>query len=124
MSIVLSVTTLLCLFSAAYSSLRYPQSLPLPLPFREPGRSLPSPPAYSLYAIELPPSYDEAIKIAAPSIQVPLEGQKREESPSQSGAPAEQNPSETLSTVSDNSLEVGQPDSVVLEVSTQESPQL
>ncbi|XP_038602870.1 transmembrane protein 52 [Tachyglossus aculeatus] len=48
----------------SYSSLQYP--LAPPLPFAELDRGPVSPPAYSLYAQELPPSYDEAIKMAKP----------------------------------------------------------
>ncbi|XP_028920403.1 transmembrane protein 52 [Ornithorhynchus anatinus] len=50
----------------SYSSLQYPLAPPLPLPFAELDRGPVSPPAYSLYALELPPSYDEAIKMAKP----------------------------------------------------------
>ncbi|KAM7139111.1 transmembrane protein 52 [Macrochelys suwanniensis] len=60
----------------SYSSFQYPQSAPLPLPFGDMDRSTMSPPAYSLYAMELPPSYDEAIKMATPYIETVLVGQK------------------------------------------------
>ncbi|XP_060115016.1 transmembrane protein 52 isoform X2 [Heteronotia binoei] len=75
----------------SYSSVQYPQSIPLPLSFREIDRSLMSPPAYSLYAIELPPSYDEAIKMAKPYIETPVAGQKQDKNASQSAAAEEQN---------------------------------
>uniref|UniRef100_A0A674KEV8 Transmembrane protein 52 n=1 Tax=Terrapene triunguis TaxID=2587831 RepID=A0A674KEV8_9SAUR len=58
----------------SYSSFQYPQSTPLP--FGDMDRSTMSPPAYSLYAMELPPSYDEAIKMAKPYIETVLVGQK------------------------------------------------
>lgn len=38
--------------------------------FGEADRSALSPPAYSLYALELPPAYEEAIKMAKPSNEV------------------------------------------------------
>ncbi|XP_006119282.2 transmembrane protein 52 isoform X1 [Pelodiscus sinensis] len=60
----------------SYSSLQYPQSTPLPIPFGDMDRSTMSPPAYSLYALELPPSYDEAIKMAKPYIETALVSQK------------------------------------------------
>uniref|UniRef100_A0A8D0GW60 Transmembrane protein 52 n=1 Tax=Sphenodon punctatus TaxID=8508 RepID=A0A8D0GW60_SPHPU len=60
----------------SYSSLQYPQSTPLPLAFGELDGSTMSPPAYSLYAIELPPSYDEAIKMSKPYIETALVSQK------------------------------------------------
>nr|XP_056721502.1 transmembrane protein 52 [Euleptes europaea] len=75
----------------SYSSIQYPQSIPLPPSFREMDRSLVSPPAYSLYAIELPPSYDEAIKMAKPYLETPSAGLKLDKIASQSVAPEEQN---------------------------------
>ncbi|XP_036918062.1 transmembrane protein 52 isoform X1 [Sturnira hondurensis] len=53
-------------FPAAYSSVQYPLGMRLPLPFGELDLDSMSPPAYSLYALELPPSYDEAVKMAKP----------------------------------------------------------
>lgn len=38
--------------------------------FGDVDRSALSPPAYSLYALELPPAYEEAIKMAKPSNEV------------------------------------------------------
>lgn len=51
-------------FPAAYSSVQYPLGTRLPLPFGELDLDPMTPPAYSLYALELPPSYDEAVKTA------------------------------------------------------------
>ncbi|XP_074831685.1 transmembrane protein 52 [Carettochelys insculpta] len=65
----------------SYSSLQYPQSATLPFPFGDMDRSTMSPPAYSLYALELPPSYDEAIKMAKPYIETALVGQKLNDIP-------------------------------------------
>uniref|UniRef100_A0ACB8EDZ4 Uncharacterized protein n=1 Tax=Sphaerodactylus townsendi TaxID=933632 RepID=A0ACB8EDZ4_9SAUR len=89
--LIYPMNMLLCFLSAAYSSVQYPQSIPLPLSFREMDRSLMSPPAYSLYAIELPPSYDEAIQMAKPYIETPSAGQKLDKDAPQSAAPGEQN---------------------------------
>nr|XP_060615024.1 transmembrane protein 52 [Anolis sagrei ordinatus] len=60
----------------SYSSVQYPGSFPLPFPFREADRGMSSPPAYSLYAIEMPPSYDEAVRMAKPSVETLFVGQK------------------------------------------------
>nr|XP_031319695.1 transmembrane protein 52 [Camelus dromedarius] len=46
----------------SYSSVQYP--LGMQLPFGELDLDSMTPPAYSLYAPELPPSYDEAVKMA------------------------------------------------------------
>ncbi|XP_053137541.1 transmembrane protein 52 isoform X2 [Hemicordylus capensis] len=76
----------------SYSSVQYPQSFPLPLPFREMDRNMGTPPAYSLYAIELPPSYDEAIKMAKPGVDGPIVGPKLDkDAASQPMAPEDQN---------------------------------
>ncbi|XP_056399640.1 transmembrane protein 52 [Hyla sarda] len=50
----------------SYSSVQYPHMFA----FGDPDRSALSPPAYSLYALELPPAYEEAIKMAKPSNEV------------------------------------------------------
>lgn len=54
------------LYSAAYSSVQYPLGMQLPLHFGELDPDFLSPPAYSLSTPELPPSYDEAIKMTKP----------------------------------------------------------
>lgn len=48
---------------AAYSSVQCPLGMQLPLPFGELDLDSTTPPAYSLYAPEPPPSYEEAIKM-------------------------------------------------------------
>ncbi|XP_053777706.1 transmembrane protein 52 isoform X4 [Desmodus rotundus] len=50
----------------SYSSVQCPLGVRLPLPFGELDLGSMSPPAYSLHALELPPSYDEAVKMAKP----------------------------------------------------------
>ncbi|XP_072464665.1 transmembrane protein 52 [Notamacropus eugenii] len=60
----------------SYSSVQYPLGPPLPLAFREMEPGTMSPPAYSLYALELPPSYEEAIKMAKPGMEGALPSQK------------------------------------------------
>ncbi|CAH7448813.1 transmembrane protein 52 isoform X1 [Phodopus roborovskii] len=47
----------------SYSSVQYPLGMRLPLSFGEPDPESMVPPTYSLYASELPPSYDEAVKM-------------------------------------------------------------
>ncbi|TEA39301.1 hypothetical protein DBR06_SOUSAS2110052 [Sousa chinensis] len=49
---------------SSYSSVQYPLGMRLPLPLGELDLDSVTPPAYSLYAPELPPSYDEAVKMA------------------------------------------------------------
>ena len=44
--------------------MQYPLRMRLPLPFGELDLDSMTPPAYSLYAPELPPSYEEAVKMA------------------------------------------------------------
>ncbi|XP_008070449.1 transmembrane protein 52 [Carlito syrichta] len=50
----------------SYSSMQYPLGMRLPLPFGELDLDFTAPPAYSLHAPELLPSYDEAVKMAKP----------------------------------------------------------
>ncbi|XP_021099085.1 transmembrane protein 52 isoform X2 [Heterocephalus glaber] len=50
----------------SYSSVQYPLGIRLPLPFGELDPDFMALPAYSLSTLELPPSYDEAIKMAKP----------------------------------------------------------
>lgn len=59
-------------FPAAYSSVQLPLGMRLPLPFGEYELDSMTPPAYSLYAAELPPSYEEAVKMAKPRQEEPL----------------------------------------------------
>ncbi|XP_026966265.1 transmembrane protein 52 isoform X1 [Sagmatias obliquidens] len=49
---------------SSYSSVQYPLGMRLPLPLGELDLDSVTPPAYSLYAPELPPSYDETVKMA------------------------------------------------------------
>ncbi|XP_026537389.1 transmembrane protein 52 [Notechis scutatus] len=60
----------------SYSSLQYPPNVSLP--FGDPDRNTTCPPAYSLYAIEMPPSYDEAIQMSKPHTETLSVGQKPE----------------------------------------------
>ncbi|XP_063799121.1 transmembrane protein 52 [Pseudophryne corroboree] len=50
----------------SYSSVQYPHMFA----FGDVDRSTMSPPAYSLYALELPPAYEEAIKMSKPNTEV------------------------------------------------------
>ncbi|XP_032614543.1 transmembrane protein 52 isoform X2 [Hylobates moloch] len=60
----------------SYSSVQYPLGMRLPLPFGELDPDSMAPPAYSLYAPEPPPSYDEAVKMAKPREEGPSLSQK------------------------------------------------
>lgn len=51
----------------SYSSVQYPHLFA----FAEMDRGALSPPAYSLYAMEMPPAYEEAIKMSAPATDAP-----------------------------------------------------
>ncbi|KAM5162049.1 transmembrane protein 52 isoform 3-T3 [Callospermophilus lateralis] len=78
----------------SYSSVQYPLGMQLPLPFGELDLDSMVPPAYSLYAPELPPSYDEAIKMAKPREEEPAPSQKPGTLPGTSGTtPGPQEPS-------------------------------
>ncbi|EMP25963.1 Transmembrane protein 52 [Chelonia mydas] len=106
----------------SYSSFQYPQSAPLPLPFGDMDRSTMSPPAYSLYAMELPPSYDEAIKMAKPYIETVLVGQKLNDI-LESVAPEEPNQHQGPSAPVTSEPET-QPSSEEPQVAAQGQPQL
>lgn len=51
--------------------MQYPLGMRLPLPFGELDLDSMTPPAYSLFVPELPPSYDEAIKMTKPRQEEP-----------------------------------------------------
>ncbi|KAM7099533.1 transmembrane protein 52 isoform 1-T1 [Molossus nigricans] len=56
----------------SYSSVQHPLGMRLPLPFGELDLDSMTPPAYSpVYTLELPPSYDEAVKMAKPGQEEP-----------------------------------------------------
>nr|KAF6268221.1 transmembrane protein 52 [Myotis myotis] len=56
----------------SYSSVQYPLGMRLPLPFPELDLDAMTPPAYSpIYTLELPPSYDEAVRMAKPGQEEP-----------------------------------------------------
>uniref|UniRef100_A0A8C7ADM2 Transmembrane protein 52 n=1 Tax=Neovison vison TaxID=452646 RepID=A0A8C7ADM2_NEOVI len=59
----------------SYSSVQYPLGVRLPLPFGDLDLDSMTPPAYSLYAPELPPSYEEAVKMAKPRQEEPRPSQ-------------------------------------------------
>ncbi|XP_010285762.1 PREDICTED: transmembrane protein 52 [Phaethon lepturus] len=60
----------------SYSSLQYPLSAPIHSIFVDMDKNTVSPPAYSLYAMELPPSYDEAVQMGKQCIEVAWISQK------------------------------------------------
>lgn len=108
----------------SYSSIQFPQHFLHPMPFRDADRNLGSPPAYSLYAIEMPPSYDEAIKMAKPCTKTLVVGQEVEENSSQPAVPEEPIQPSTLHEMPDSCSEPVHPESGLPEVSPQEQPQL
>ncbi|XP_063173752.1 transmembrane protein 52 [Candoia aspera] len=79
----------------SYSSVQYPPRVPLSLPFGDTDRNLACPPAYSLYAIEMPPSYDEAIQMAKSPVETPSMGQKLDSDACEPAASQEQNETQT-----------------------------
>uniref|UniRef100_A0A8D0BS72 Transmembrane protein 52 n=1 Tax=Salvator merianae TaxID=96440 RepID=A0A8D0BS72_SALMN len=105
----------------SYSSIQFPQSLPLPLPFQEVDINTQSPPAYSLYAIEMPPSYEEAIKMGKPHIETPFVGQKLDASASESAAHEDQGQTQTVPESNSRTEEL-QESSEAVGASTQETP--
>lgn len=107
------------LFFTAYSSFQYPPSAPIPSIFVGMDRSPVSPPAYSPYAMDLPPSYDEAVQMGKQHIEVALVSQKLSDIPGQvmSGG---QNPIQNSPDIINRDLAT-QPNS---EDETQEQPQL
>ncbi|XP_065552485.1 transmembrane protein 52 [Lathamus discolor] len=67
----------------SYSSWQYPLSAPVPSVFVDMDKNTVSLPAYSLYAMELPPSYDEAVQMGKQHIEVPQISQKCNDIPGQ-----------------------------------------
>ncbi|EPQ10805.1 Transmembrane protein 52 [Myotis brandtii] len=69
---LLVLLAVLLLLPVAYSSVQYPLGMRLPLPFPELDLDAMTPPAYSpIYTLELPPSYDEAVRMAKPGQEEP-----------------------------------------------------
>uniref|UniRef100_A0A8D2PFK4 Transmembrane protein 52 n=1 Tax=Zosterops lateralis melanops TaxID=1220523 RepID=A0A8D2PFK4_ZOSLA len=64
----------------SYSSWQYPPSVQIPSVFVDMDKNTVSPPAYSLYAMDLPPSYDEAVQMGK---QVARTNQKLNDIPEQ-----------------------------------------
>ncbi|XP_028613813.1 transmembrane protein 52 isoform X2 [Grammomys surdaster] len=60
----------------SYSSVQYPLGMRLPLYFGEPDPDSMVPPTYSLYASELPPPYDEAVKMIKAREEAPAPSEK------------------------------------------------
>ncbi|KAM9630816.1 transmembrane protein 52 isoform 1-T6 [Morphnus guianensis] len=67
----------------SYSSLQYPLSAPIPSIFMDMDKNTLSPPAYSLYAMDLPPSYDEAVQMGKQYIEVAQISQQLNDIPGQ-----------------------------------------
>ncbi|XP_072833739.2 transmembrane protein 52 [Pogona vitticeps] len=107
----------------SYSSVQYPPSFPIPFPFREVDRSAASPPAYSLYAIELPPSYDEAIRMTKPYLETPFASQKLEAPTAEPAAPPPNQELQTLPETSSGNSAVEQEDPRSPEASTEGQPE-
>ncbi|XP_040283510.1 transmembrane protein 52 [Bufo bufo] len=83
----------------SYSSVQYPHMFA----FGDPDRSTLSPPAYSLYALELPPAYEEAVKMAKPNNEVgpPVAGPRLEDITEHEG-PEEESEQQAVSNVIDS----------------------
>ncbi|KAM4807173.1 transmembrane protein 52 isoform X2 [Urocitellus parryii] len=93
----------------SYSSVQYPLGMQLPLPFGELDLDSMVPPAYSLYAPELPPSYDEAIKTAKPREEELAPSQKPGTLPGTSGLETTPGPQEPSPHVQQPSSSPGAP---------------
>ncbi|KAM3824454.1 transmembrane protein 52 [Vipera latastei] len=88
----------------SYSSLQYPPNVSLSLPYGDPDRNTVCPPAYSLYAIEMPPSYDEAVRMSKSHAETPPVGQKPDGSACEPAAsPREQHEAPRLPEASEGS---------------------
>ncbi|XP_039223439.1 transmembrane protein 52 [Crotalus tigris] len=88
----------------SYSSLQYPPNVLLSLPYGDPDRNTACPPAYSLYAIEMPPSYDEAVRMSKSQAETPSLGQKPDSGAREPAAsPREQHEAPTLPETSEDS---------------------
>ncbi|XP_047406357.1 transmembrane protein 52 isoform X1 [Sciurus carolinensis] len=93
----------------SYSSVQYPLGMQLPLPFGELDPDSMVPPAYSLYAPELPPSYDEAMKMAKPREEEPTPSQKPSPLPGTSGLETSPGPWEPSPSVQQPASSPGAP---------------
>ncbi|XP_075293532.1 transmembrane protein 52 [Opisthocomus hoazin] len=106
----------------SYSSLQYPLSAPIHSIFVDMDKNAVSPPAYSLYAMELPPSYDEAVQMGKQHTEVARTSQKLSDIPGQvtSGglSPTQDSPDTT------NKDPATQASSEHSEDATREQPQL
>ncbi|XP_009947295.1 PREDICTED: transmembrane protein 52 [Leptosomus discolor] len=107
----------------SYSSLQYPLSTPIPSIFVDMDKNTVSPPAYSLYEMELPPSYDEAVQMGKQSIEVAPISQKISDIPGQV-APDGLNPIQYSSDGTVNRDPATQANAEHSEDATQEQPQL
>ncbi|XP_054251036.1 transmembrane protein 52 [Indicator indicator] len=65
----------------SYSSWQYPVSVPIPSIFVDMDKNTVSPPAYSPYEVELPPSYDEAVQMGKQYNEVAQTSQKLNDGP-------------------------------------------
>uniref|UniRef100_A0A8C3N0J0 Uncharacterized protein n=1 Tax=Geospiza parvula TaxID=87175 RepID=A0A8C3N0J0_GEOPR len=103
----------------SYSSWQYPPSVQIPLVFVDMDKNTVSPPAYSLYAMDLPPSYDEAVQMGK---QVAWTNQKLDDIPEQvtpRGLNPSQSPPDTINR--DPATQANSEDS---EDATKEQPQV
>ncbi|XP_010008795.1 PREDICTED: transmembrane protein 52 [Nestor notabilis] len=106
----------------SYSSWQYPLSAPIPSVFVDMDKNTVSLPAYSLYAMELPPSYDEAVQMGKQDIEVPRISQKCSDIPGQETSSG-MNPIQCSPDIS-NRYPATQANSGNSEDATQEQPQL
>ncbi|XP_009459159.1 PREDICTED: transmembrane protein 52 [Nipponia nippon] len=106
----------------SYSSLQYPLSPPIHSIFVDMDKNTVSLPAYSLYAMELPPSYDEAVQMAKQDTEAARISQKLSDIPGQ-GTPGVLSPIQ-YSPDTINRDPATQANSQNSEEATQEHPQL
>ncbi|KAJ7421479.1 cilia- and flagella-associated protein 74 [Willisornis vidua] len=106
----------------SYSSWQYPPSVQIPSVFVDMDKNTVSPPAYTVYALDLPPSYDEAIQMGKQGMEVAQKPQKLRDIPEQGtpeGLSLTQDPPDTT-----NRDPATQANSDTLENGTKEQPQI
>nr|XP_021511218.1 cilia- and flagella-associated protein 74 isoform X1 [Meriones unguiculatus] len=79
----------------SYSSVQYPLGMRLPLSFGEPDPDSVAPPTYSLCASELPPSYEEAVKMIKAREEAAAPSQKTNSLPEPLGLETTRGPQES-----------------------------
>ncbi|XP_064490428.1 transmembrane protein 52 isoform X1 [Pseudopipra pipra] len=80
----------------SYSSWQYPPSVQIPAVFVDMDKNTVSPPAYSVYALDLPPSYDEAVQMGKQEAEVAWKLRDIPEQGTPGGLSPSQDPPDTV----------------------------